>query len=174
MIYTHPLRLNPGIRVTVQFDEDNARPSKKNHIGKAVAPCTPRQEAGLYWGYETRVAGSLAEVFSGCPFPEGYDVTIGTSERGTVSVNDEDFAIQPFIRLLVVFGGVKGIEASVDCDESLEVPGEDASKMFDMWVNVCPGQGSRTIRTEEAVFIAMARLSPYVLRSGGAVADADL
>ncbi len=164
---TSILRLKPGMRVTVQFDEDNARPSKKNHTGEAVAPSAPRQEAGLYWGYETRVAGSLGEVFSGCPFPEGYDLTIGTSERGTVSVDDEGFALRPFLRLLVVFGGVHGIEASVECDESLQLSGERAYEMFNMWVNVCPGQGSRTIRTEEAVFIAMSRLSPYVLQSGG-------
>ena len=29
-------------------------------------------------------------------------------------------------------------------------------------VNVCPFQGSRTIRTEEAVLISLARLSPFV------------
>ncbi len=160
-------RLKPGIRVTVQFDEDNAKPSKKNHAGKATAPCAPRVEAGLYWGYETRLAGSLGDVFSGCPFPEGYDLTIGTSERGTISVNDECFVLRPFLRLLVVFGGVHGIEASVECDESLQLSGERAREMFDMWVNICPGQGSRTIRTEEATFIAMARLSPYVVQSGG-------
>ena len=29
-------------------------------------------------------------------------------------------------------------------------------------VNVCPYQGSRTIRTEEAILISLARLSPFV------------
>jgi hypothetical protein len=29
-------------------------------------------------------------------------------------------------------------------------------------VNICPFQGSRTIRTEEAVLISLARLSPFV------------
>lgn len=50
--------------------------------------------------------------------------------------------------LLVVFGGVAGLEASVDADEHLTISGEDASCLFDMWVNTCPAQGSRTIRTE--------------------------
>lgn len=32
-------------------------------------------------------------------------------------------------------------------------------------VNICPFQGSRTIRTEEAVLISLARLSPFVARN---------
>lgn len=32
-------------------------------------------------------------------------------------------------------------------------------------VNICPFQGSRTIRTEEAVLISLARLSPFVSRN---------
>ncbi|KAI9749747.1 MAG: hypothetical protein M1815_002290 [Lichina confinis] len=33
---------------------------------------------------------------------------------------------------------------------------------FDHWVNVCPGQGSRTIRTVEAIWITLARLREFV------------
>jgi len=47
-------------------------------------------------------------------------------------------------------------------------------------VNICPFQGSRTIRTEEAVLISLARLSPFVSTNGGSdvvvdkeVVDAD-
>lgn len=64
--------------------------------GKAVAPSKPREALGVYWGYTVRVAGSLGEVFSKCPFEGGYDVTLGTSERGTTSVDDKDFAIPTF------------------------------------------------------------------------------
>jgi predicted SPOUT superfamily RNA methylase MTH1 len=28
----------------------------------------PRQKLGLYWGYQTRIAGSLEELTSNCPF----------------------------------------------------------------------------------------------------------
>lgn len=61
----------------------------------------------------------------------------------------------------------KGIEATVDADESLQLPGSDSSALFDMWVNTCPGQGSRTIRTEEAVLITLARMRAHVLRNQG-------
>lgn len=48
--------------------------------------------------------------------------------------------------LLVVFGGLQGLEASVDADPNLDVT--DPSVLFDLYLNTCPGQGSRTIRTE--------------------------
>lgn len=48
--------------------------------------------------------------------------------------------------LLVVFGGLQGLEASVDADENLDVT--DPSVLFDLYLNTCPSQGSRTIRTE--------------------------
>ena len=34
--------------------------------------------------------------------------------------------------------------------------------MFDYWVNLVEGQGSRTIRTEEAIEIGLAGLKSYV------------
>ena len=48
--------------------------------------------------------------------------------------------------LLIVFGGLKGLEYSLECDENLQV--DDARLLFDHYLNTCPGQGSRTIRTE--------------------------
>lgn len=47
---------------------------------------------------------------------------------------------------LVVFGGLQGLEAAVDTDPNLEVA--EPSVLFDLYVNTCPSQGSRTIRTE--------------------------
>ncbi|CAM9482754.1 unnamed protein product, partial [Choristocarpus tenellus] len=137
--------------------------SRKVHVGKAVPPSAPREELGLYWGYQTRLAAGLAEVLSGCPFKGGYDYTVGTSERGDVSVDCKDFTLPKYKHLLIVFGGVQGIEATVDADETLDLPGSEASALFDAWVNTCPGQGSRTIRTEEAVLITLARLRSHVL-----------
>lgn len=54
----------------------------KKRIGTVVHPETPRTEEGLYWGYQVRLAKSLGAVFVECPFTDGYDLTIGTSERG--------------------------------------------------------------------------------------------
>ena len=51
-----------------------------------------------------------------------------------------------FRHMLVVFGGLSGLEASVETDDNLDV--SDPSSLFNLYLNTCPSQGSRTIRTE--------------------------
>ena len=46
------------------------------------------------------------------------------------------------------FGGLGGIEEAIESDNSVPVGPEDAHTLFDAYLNVCPQQGSRTIRTE--------------------------
>ena len=48
-----------------------------------MPPSQPRTEGGLYWGYTVRLAHTFSAVFTQCPHKHGYDITIGTSERGT-------------------------------------------------------------------------------------------
>ena len=48
-----------------------------------VPPSQPRTEEGLYWGYSVRLAHTFSAVFTQSPFKQGYDMTVGTSERGT-------------------------------------------------------------------------------------------
>jgi hypothetical protein len=79
------------------------------------------------------------------------------------SGNDKDEHC--FDHLLIVFGGVAGIKESVDANKSTALPSEYSRKLFDIWVNICPYQGSRTIRSEEAVLIALARLSPFIVKN---------
>lgn len=50
-----------------------------------------------------------------------------------------------------MFGGLKGLEASLESDEALDV--DDPSLLFHHYLNTCPNQGSRTIRTEVWDFI---------------------
>jgi hypothetical protein len=47
-----------------------------------VAPSTPTTELGYAWGYNVRQASSISNVLLESPFEGGYDLTIGTSERG--------------------------------------------------------------------------------------------
>ena len=51
-----------------------------------------------------------------------------------------------FRHMLVVFGGVKGLESCLDADPVLNV--DDPSLLFQHYLNTCPSQGSHTIRTE--------------------------
>ncbi|XP_070706760.1 putative methyltransferase C9orf114 homolog [Pempheris klunzingeri] len=145
-------QLQSGLRVTVQLKKTQSQENKL-HKGVVVAPHVPRTVGGLYWGYTVRLASCLSAVFTESPYQEGYDVTIGTSERGG---NIDQMTLPPFKHLLVVFGGLQGLEASVDADQNLDV--SDPSALFDLYLNTCPSQGSRTIRTEEAILVSMAGL----------------
>ncbi|XP_038637717.1 putative methyltransferase C9orf114 homolog [Scyliorhinus canicula] len=148
--------LQAGLRVTVQMQK-NENSESKVLKGTVVAPHSPRTESGLYWGYTMRLASCLSAVFTECPFSDGYDLSIGTSERGS---NVDSVTLPPFKHLLVVFGGLQGLEASVDIDQSLTVT--DPSTLFHHYLNTCPGQGSRTIRTEEALLITLSILRPKI------------
>ena len=161
-------------RVTLKLDEKardaNLDPREMVIHGEAVTPDEPREEGGYYWGFNTRKASSLSEVFTECGFEGGYDMTIGTSERGVdleaLYGEDEEQKVDGFKHLLVVFGGVAGLEVAVKNDRELQKLGVvEAKDVFDRWVNVCPGQGSRTIRTEEAVWIGLMGLRRLVVNN---------
>eukprot|EP00980_Cylindrotheca_fusiformis_P006561 scaffold1384_cov116-Cylindrotheca_fusiformis.AAC.39 len=157
-------KLAPGIRCTVQIDSKAY--GKPGQIkGTVVSPSAPREADGTYWGYTTRMASSINAVFDECPYEGGYDLKVGTSERGDRSVEEKNFHFPKFEHSLIVFGGVAGIEECVDADESIKLPGSQSKKLFDMWLNTCPYQGSRTIRTEEAVLISLCTLSSALAKS---------
>ncbi|CAH0725241.1 unnamed protein product, partial [Brenthis ino] len=145
--------LNPGIRVTVKMLPVSE--GRKKIKGKIVSLSTPRAETGVYWGYTVRIANNLSQVFTQCPYKDGYDVTIGTSDKGT-PIDELPEKNVKYNHALIVFGGLHGIEAALESDEHLQV--DEASLLFNHYVNVLPNQGSRTIRTEEAILIAMSSL----------------
>lgn len=170
-----PAVIGPGTRVTVKF-KDKDRPEEipgNELLAEAVAPSAPREEAGYYWGYSVRSASCLSAVFTECPFDGGYDLTIGTSERG-VPISSLDrtkrtnsHPIPESTHMMIVFGGVAGLEVAVKADKELEGLGvESPEGLFDHWVNLCPGQGSRTIRTEEAIWLGLMGLREIVLKNG--------
>jgi len=47
----------------------------------------------MYWGYTTRLASSINDVFDGCPHQGGYDLKIGTSKRGDKTVEEKTFKL---------------------------------------------------------------------------------
>lgn len=192
--FEHPVRVAADIpqysRVTLKFASTDAPPSwpklSADETSKLdvvpVAPSEPREKGGYYWGFTIRKTESLSAVFTECEYPSGYDFSIGTSERGVplssiypepsisskrkLSSSDEVRKLPAkFKHLLLVFGGVTGLEPAVEQDPVLRKKGltkETAHEMFDFWVNLVPGQGSRTIRTEEAVWLGLMGLREYV------------
>lgn len=146
----------PNTRVTLHFPEQSLNNPEPVH------PAAPRTEAGYYWGYNVRNATSLSAVFTESSFEGGYDMSVGTSERGTpASKAFPAFKKPKFEHLLIVFGGPRGLEYAAMNDPELGgmgISGGRTRELFDHWVNVLPNQGSRTIRTDEAVFIALTSL----------------
>jgi len=86
-------------------------------------------------------------------------VSVGTSERGVPLAEMEVLGSDlRRVHVLLVFGGVTGLETAAKNDLELQSTGITpltVATLFDYWVNVCPGQGSRTIRTEEAVWLGL-------------------
>lgn len=163
-------KLPPKTRVTLSFmpgaKEANASCACEKILADAVHPNEPRESGGYYWGFQVRKAESLSEVFTECKFDDGYDITIGTSERG-VSLeslySENSLQIESFMHMLVVFGGVGGLEVAIENDEELQRLGVvEVKEVFDRWVNICTGQGSRTIRTEEALWIGLTGLKKII------------
>lgn len=181
-----PYSVPPGMRLTVEFKDPSPPPSWPYLSERecaalsvdAATPEAPREQEGYYWGYKVRKAPSFSSVFTESDYPSGYSFVIGTSERGVPLPSILPAAIAPSSRrvspdttllpdvykhLLVVFGGVAGLEPVVAGDASLGgMRKEDAHKAFDYWVNLVEGQGSRTVRTEEAVEIGLAGLKAYM------------
>eukprot|EP00965_Chrysotila_dentata_P224613 6194283-Pleurochrysis_carterae.AAC.1 len=155
-------QLPAGTRVTVRMP----LATSTKRVGVVVSPREPREATGCHWGYTVRIAGSLPAVWSESPFESGYDLSLGTSQHGDTTWQEPGFALPHFNHLLLVFGGVEGLEPVVAADSQLSSHELEASSMFDKYLNLCPQQGSRTIRTEEALLVGLSALTPHILRAG--------
>ncbi|TKA70951.1 hypothetical protein B0A49_04646 [Cryomyces minteri] len=157
----------PDTRVTLKFATKEAPESSMGPLqAEAVSPDAPREEAGYYWGYTVRQCSSISSIFTESPYDGGYDLTFGTSERGMPVSKISSQALPKFKHMLIVFGGVAGLEVAVKADEELaKMNVTEPKDLFDHWINLCPGQGSRTIRTEEAVWLGLMGLRDVVTYS---------
>ncbi|KAL8139574.1 hypothetical protein V2J09_005595, partial [Rumex salicifolius] len=151
--------IEPGKRVTVAMGTDRSLSSDVLH--QVVSSSSPREE-GMYWGYNVRYASNLTAVIKNCPYEGGYDYMIGTSEHGQITKSSE-LSIPKFRHLLISFGGLAGLEESLEVDNKLK--GKKAGEVFSIYLNTCPNQGSRTIRTEEAIFISLQYLQEPISRA---------
>jgi methyltransferase len=149
------VRLKENTRVTVKVDQDDFIKGG-TYSGTVVSSQEPKQN-GIYWGFKLRVIKSLSQAFTNSVFKEPYDLKIGTSDKGTdvlkASISSN------YKHALIIFGGLAGIEALLEEDESSNMT---IDKMFDHYINTCVDQGARTIRTEEAILISLAVLSPFL------------
>ncbi|KAI8140331.1 putative RNA methyltransferase, partial [Fennellomyces sp. T-0311] len=147
--------IQPGVRVTVELPDALAaadtRKGQKPINVKAVSPKTPREKAGLYWGYHIRLASSFSRVITESPYEGGYDFTVGISDQNAHDMYDGAAAdkVKPFNHILFAFGGPSGgLQEAVEADEDLKCAGEDAAELFDLFVDPSARAGTRSVRLE--------------------------
>jgi predicted SPOUT superfamily RNA methylase MTH1 len=133
-----------GSRVTVQVTGVDSE--LKGRFAK-------RKEIDEYWGYEVHISDSLLELVT----KDTFDLKIGTSRLGS---NFKDIEKEMGERwmgakdILVIFGSPhRGLT------EMLPKGKDDVGSFFDFTVNMIPGQGSETVRTEEAMHATLAVLN---------------
>ena len=159
--------LEPMSRVTVKFDSLEGQKHGAALSGAAVPCHTPRTEAGIYWGYDVRLAETFSAVFCQSPHDDGYDLTIGISSQ------DQQQQWQPielpsFEHAIVVFPGVQSLERILQRDDKLQV--KEADQFFDVYVNTSPSSslssssssscGAARVRSEESLLISLSMLRP--------------
>ena len=82
----------------------------------------PKEKLGIYWGYFVRVAESIDDIFNNSTYNEKYDLIIGIGEKGKDYRNyNFESEMNSFNRCLMFFGGIKGIENTIDSDEKFKV-----------------------------------------------------
>ncbi|XP_058769638.1 uncharacterized protein LOC131643441 [Vicia villosa] len=141
--------LEPGKRVTVAM---GANRNLDSDLPREVVSSSKPREEGAYWGYQVRYAHNISAVFNECTYKGGYDCIIGTSEHGQI-IKSSELELPSFRHLLISFGGLAGLEESIEEDDNFK--GKNAKEVFSLYLNTCPNQGSRTIRTEEAILISL-------------------
>lgn len=72
-----------------------------------VSPTTPRDEAGMYWGYTTRLASSTNAIFEEFPYEGVYNKFClkRTPVKGGATAKTQNENSDKFDHLLIVFGG---------------------------------------------------------------------
>lgn len=143
--------LEEGSRVTVKLGKTQDGEKRKVQIVR-------KKDISQYWGYEAEKAKSLAQSLKKAK----ADYSIGTSRNGEnlneavkgIKSNDTEKV------LTVAFGGpYEGLF------EICERQGVNPDDLFDNIINSVPGQGTETVRSEEALAATLASLNLLVRRN---------
>jgi methyltransferase len=127
------------------------------NIGKQIDVQTVSREAvPQYWGYRVRVE---QRSFGQLAVEAGFDLRIATARIGDNFKDVVDKISEAWgnsQRVLVAFGAPsRGLHEIVQ-DEGLNL-----TALADFTVNMIPGQGTVTVRTEEALFASLAILNMH-------------
>lgn len=165
-------------RVTLKLDEETE--DSRHLTGSAVSPLEPKLNAGLYWGYSCRIANFLKEALTQCPYEEGkampyplvsclgYDLKVAvTHEQQPLKKVLHRKRLKGVKHILMVFGGIEGVQTLVDDDEKLKVGAGELGKLFDEVCSVeseISGFGVRKVRCEEEMFITLCHVHDQITK----------
>ncbi|MHC1592072.1 MAG: putative RNA uridine N3 methyltransferase, partial [Candidatus Helarchaeales archaeon] len=144
----HPIKipvpdLAPNSRITVKIKKIG-----KDLEAEMIEPKTIKD----YRGFKVKII-SLKRALK----MHEKSTKIGTSKLGNPYFNEKEAitqAIKSKKSIILFLGSPKtGIH------EIFNAQGLDASKILDFLINVIPNQGTRTVRTEEALFISLSLLN---------------
>jgi hypothetical protein len=79
-----------------------------------------------------------------------------------------DLVLPRFSHALMALGGANGLAAIMEGDEG-SFSGKSPEDFFSLFLNVCPRQGGASIRSEDALLLALGYLRPALLEYGGNV-----
>jgi predicted SPOUT superfamily RNA methylase MTH1 len=134
-----------GQRLTVRIIEVKDRPK---------VCLSAREEVPFYWGYTVKIE-KLS--FAKLAIKREFDLVIGTSRYG-VAFKDVKFEIERKLEtsgnVLIAFGA-----PSQGLQEIVRIENEKLEDIADFVVNMVPGQGTETVRTEEALIASLAILN---------------
>lgn len=152
--FERPIRLNEGNaplgkRITVKIVKHASKISIQKYDKSKIS--------NIYWGYHVGISNAtLAQMLSGGVF----DLVILTSKYGKPLIEVIGELKRRWIEAknrLIVFGSPKqGIREILKCD------GLDMDEVDSLVINTIPSQGTKTIRTEEAIFATLAVINLFV------------
>lgn len=149
-IDTDAVSLPPYTRVTVEIK--NLNDQAKLYRGSITNGSAVTKETGQYWGYSVRLMTGLQKVLEG----KKFDVVAGVSPRGKLA-SQMDVCILNKPKILLVFGGVAGVDAAVESEELAEW--RRAEDAFDVLIRTTSlPNGSRSERVEENVLSVLAQI----------------
>ena len=139
------IQLNVGARVTVRIVKLGKRPE---------AEVVDLNKVKYYWGYRVTM---LKEPLGRFIRRKGFDLVIATSRYGkpiTEVMEGLKKYLEKSSEILISFGSpTKGLHEIV-AQENLKL--EDITQFI---INTIPNQGTKTVRTEEAIYASLAILN---------------
>mmetsp|Transcript_11952 Transcript_11952/g.21437 ORF Transcript_11952/g.21437 Transcript_11952/m.21437 type:complete len:376 (-) Transcript_11952:110-1237(-) len=155
--------------------------------GCVSSPFAPKLDSEIgsqvsAWGFRVRLVRSLSKVMKNAALPPrnasssssskkekggAYDVVIGTSIEGA-ETDPASLVLPKFQRILIVFGGAKGLTQALQADPDLK--DRTPEDVFNLFLNTCPGplSGQKiSMRAEEAVLVTLGFLQNTIYKFGG-------